>query len=67
MAAEFTKRPSWSQLVLGGLPDFLHILTPDRCIFYASPSCKAVTGFEPTELQGHFVNAFIHPKTTIPS
>jgi PAS domain S-box-containing protein len=62
MAAEFTKRPSWSQLVLGGLPDFLHVLTPDRRILYASPSCKAVTGFEPTELQGRFVSAFIHPE-----
>jgi PAS domain S-box-containing protein len=62
MAAEFTKRPSWSQLVLGGLPDFLHVLTPDRRILYASPSCKAVTGYEPTELQGRFVSTFIHPE-----
>jgi PAS domain S-box-containing protein len=41
--------------------DFLHVLTSDGRIVYASPSCKTVTGFEPTELEGRFVSAFIHP------
>jgi PAS domain S-box-containing protein len=59
--AAFTKRLNWSQLVLEGLRDFLHVLTPDRRILYASPSCKAVTGFDRSELEGRFVSAFIHP------
>ena len=53
----FTKRLNWSQLVLEGLRDFLHVLTPDRRILYASPSCKAVTGFDRSELEGRFVSA----------
>lgn len=55
------KRLNWSQSVLEGLQDFLHVLTPDRRILYASPSCKAVTGFERDQLEGRFVSAFIHP------
>jgi PAS domain S-box-containing protein len=51
----------WSQFVMEVLPDFMHVLTPDGRILYASPSCKAVTGFERTELEGRFVSSFIHP------
>lgn len=58
---EFTKRRNWSQRVLEELRDFLHILTPDGRILYASPSCKALTGWDPAQLLGRFVGEFIHP------
>lgn len=58
---EFTKRRNWSQRVLEELRDLLHILTPDGRILYASPSCKALTGWEPQQLIGRFVGEFIHP------
>lgn len=58
---EFTKRRNWSQRVLEELRDFLHILTPDGRILYVSPSCKALTGWEPNQLIGRFIGEFIHP------
>lgn len=58
---EFTKRRNWSQRVLEELRDFLHILTPDGRLLYASPSCKALTGWEPNQLIGRFIGEFIHP------
>lgn len=58
---EFTKRRNWSQRVLEELRDFLHILTPDGRILYVSPSCKALTGWEPSQLVGHFIGEYIHP------
>ncbi|KAF2260242.1 hypothetical protein CC78DRAFT_536504 [Lojkania enalia] len=58
---EFTKRRNWSQRVLEELRDFLHILTPDGRILYVSPSCRALTGYEPTQLIGRFIGEFIHP------
>jgi PAS domain S-box-containing protein len=59
---EFTKRRNWSQRVLEELRDLLHILTPDGRMLYVSPSCKTLTGWEPTQLMGHFINEFIHPE-----
>jgi PAS domain S-box-containing protein len=59
--SEFTKRRNWSQRVLEELRDFLHILTPDGRIIYASPSCTALTGWDPQQLIGRFVGEFIHP------
>lgn len=58
---EFTKRRNWSQRVLEELRDLLHILTPDGRILYCTPSCKALTGWEPHQLIGRFVGEFIHP------
>ncbi|KAH7080123.1 white collar-2 [Paraphoma chrysanthemicola] len=58
---EFTKRRNWSQRVLEELRDLLHILTPDGRILYVSPSCKALTGWDPPHLMGRFINEFIHP------
>ncbi|KAF2017646.1 hypothetical protein BU24DRAFT_343348 [Aaosphaeria arxii CBS 175.79] len=58
---EFTKRRNWSQRVLEELRDFLHILTPDGRIIYVSPSCKALTGYEPSQLINRFIGEFIHP------
>ncbi|PVI03217.1 blue light regulator 2 [Periconia macrospinosa] len=57
---EFTKRRNWSQRVLEELRDFLHILTPDGRILYASPSCKSLTGWEPGQLIGRFIGEYIH-------
>ncbi|KAF3041720.1 blue light receptor [Didymella heteroderae] len=59
---EFTKRRNWSQRVLEELRDLLHILTPNGRILYVSPSCKTLTGWEPSQLMGRFVNEFIHPE-----
>ncbi|KAF2128071.1 white collar-2 [Dothidotthia symphoricarpi CBS 119687] len=58
---EFTKRRNWSQRVLEELRDLLHILTPDGRILYVSPSCRPLTGWEPPQLMGRFINEFIHP------
>lgn len=58
---EFTKRRNWSQRVLEEMRDLLHILTPDGRILYMSPSCKALTGWDPSQLIGRFINEFIHP------
>ncbi|KAI5784283.1 hypothetical protein FPQ18DRAFT_310212 [Pyronema domesticum] len=57
---EFTKRRNWSQRILEELQDFLHVLTPDGKIVYASPSSKPLTGFEVNELLGKFIHDFIH-------
>lgn len=57
---EFTKRRNWSQRVLEEIRDFLHILTPDGRILYISPSAKALTGYDATQLVGKFITEFIH-------
>jgi PAS domain-containing protein len=57
---EFTKRRNWPQRILEELQDFLHVLTPMGKLVYASPSCKALTGFGVEELIGKFVTEFIH-------
>ncbi|KXT16603.1 hypothetical protein AC579_6650 [Pseudocercospora musae] len=58
---EFTKRRNWSQRIIEELKDFLHILTPDGRILYVSPSCKAITGYEPHSLIGKFIGEYVHP------
>jgi PAS domain S-box-containing protein len=58
---KLTKRRNWSQRVLEELRDLMHILTPDGRILYVSPSCKTLTGWEPAQLVGRFINEFIHP------
>ncbi|KAH9818149.1 White collar 2 protein [Teratosphaeria destructans] len=58
---EFTKRRNWSQRIIEELKDFLHILTPDGRILYVSPSCNAITGYEPPQLIGKFMGEFVHP------
>ena len=58
---EFTKRRNWSQRIIEELKDFLHILTPDGRIIYASPSCQAITGHDPRSLTGKFIGEFVHP------
>ena len=58
---EFTKRRNWSQRIIEELKDFLHILTPDGRILYASPSCKTITGHDPQSLIGKFIAEYVHP------
>jgi PAS domain S-box-containing protein len=58
---EFTKRRNWSQRVLEELRDFLHILSPEGRILYVSPSAKALTGYDSSELVGKFISDFVHP------
>ena len=57
---EFTKRRNWSQRVLEELKDLLYILTPDGRLLYISPSSKALTGYEQSELTGKFISDYIH-------
>jgi PAS domain-containing protein len=57
---EFTKRRNWSQRILEELQDFLHILTPQGKIVYASESCKALTGFAVDDLIGKFITEYLH-------
>ena len=57
---EFTKRRNWSQRVIEELKDFLHILTPDGRITYASSSSELLLGYKPEQLVGHFINDYIH-------
>ena len=61
---EFTKRRNWSQQVVEELKDFLHILTPDGRLMYVSPSTKALTGYDGSELVGKFITSFIHQDDT---
>jgi len=58
---EFTKRRNWSQRIIEELRDFLHILTPDGRILYVSPSCRAITGYDPHTLIGKFIGEYVHP------
>lgn len=58
---EFTKRRNWSQRVIEEIKDLLYILTPDSRFLYLSPSCKPLTGYEPSDLKGKFIHDFIHP------
>lgn len=58
---EFTKRRNWSQRVLEELKDLLYILTPDGRMLYVSPSAKALTGYEPSDLTSKFIAEYIHP------
>ena len=58
---EFTKRRNWSQRLLEELQDFLHILTPEMKIVYASPSGKSLTGFDTEELLGRVITEYMHP------
>ncbi|KAF8458056.1 hypothetical protein BGX38DRAFT_642710 [Terfezia claveryi] len=58
---EFTKRRNWSQRLLEELQDFLHILTPEMKIVYASPSGKSLTGYDTEELLGRMITEYIHP------
>lgn len=58
---EFTKRRNWSQRIIEELKDFLHILTPDGRILYASPSCRTITGYDPQALIGKFIAEYVHP------
>lgn len=58
---EFTKRRNWSQRLLEELQDFLHILTPEMKIVYASPSGKTLTGFDTEELLGRVITEYMHP------
>jgi PAS domain S-box-containing protein len=57
---EFTKRRNWSQRVLEELKDLLYILTPDGRLLYLSPSVKALTGYEASELIGKFIVDYVH-------
>jgi hypothetical protein len=47
--------------VLNGIPDFLHVFDRDGLIRYASPICRHLTGFEPTDLLGRSILDLIHP------
>jgi PAS domain S-box-containing protein len=57
---EFTKRRNWSQRVLEEIKDMLYILSPDGRLIYLSPSTKALTGYEASELNGKFIADYIH-------
>lgn len=58
---EFTKRRNWSQRVIEELKDFLHILSPDGRILYASPSAKTLTGHDASNLIGQLIFEYLHP------
>jgi PAS domain S-box-containing protein len=58
---DFTKEQGWSQSVLRELRDFLHVITPDGRILYASPSCCSITGYEPQSLIGELIGKYVHP------
>lgn len=61
----FIKRRNWIQYIIEGLRDFLHVLSQDGRILYASDSCKTVTGYESNQLLGRLINDFIHPDDKI--
>jgi hypothetical protein len=49
------------QRALRGIPDFLHVLSQDGRIRYASDSCRTVVGHEPDRVTGRRINDFVHP------
>ncbi|KAI9648227.1 white collar 2 type of transcription factor [Ciborinia camelliae] len=58
---DFTKRRNWPQKVIEEIKDFMHVLTPNGKVVYASPSCQSLTGYTAEELSGKFIVDFIHP------
>jgi len=58
---EFTKRRNWSQRVVEEIKDFLHILSPDGRILYASQSARQLTGHDDSALTGQLIFEYLHP------
>lgn len=58
---EFTKRRNWSQRVVEEIKDFLHILSPDGRILYASQSARQLTGHDESSLVGQLIFEYLHP------
>jgi PAS domain S-box-containing protein len=56
-----TTQGKWPQYVVNGIPDFLHVFDTDGRIRYASPTCKHLTGYEPTDLLGRSIIDLVHP------
>ncbi|KAL4961482.1 GATA transcription factor LreB [Aspergillus stella-maris] len=54
------EQPPWPQRVLNEVRDLVLLLSPDGIVNYVSPSCKSITGFEPTQLQQDNLSRFIH-------
>jgi PAS domain S-box-containing protein len=59
--SEFTKRRNWSQRVVEEIKDFLHILSPDGRILYASHSARQLTGHDDSSLTGQLIFEYLHP------
>jgi PAS domain S-box-containing protein len=55
------RNKNWASRALQALPDFLHVVSSDGRIRYASDSCKAVVGYESAALVGQDVHSFVHP------
>lgn len=49
----------WPQRVLDEVRDLILLLSPDGIVHYVSPSCKAITGFDPTNLEHDQLSLFI--------
>jgi PAS domain S-box-containing protein len=58
---DFTKRRDWQQRTIEAIQDLLYVLAFNGKILYASASCVSVTGYQPTQIAGHFIHDFIHP------
>ncbi|KAI9230019.1 MAG: hypothetical protein DHS80DRAFT_6185, partial [Piptocephalis tieghemiana] len=59
---DFTKRRNWSNRVISDLPDFLHVISPQSILIYASPASLELLGYLPLELVGHDIRELIHPE-----
>ncbi|KAL4738748.1 hypothetical protein BDV11DRAFT_189000 [Aspergillus similis] len=50
----------WPQRILSEVRDLLLLLSPEGVVHYASPSCKAITGFDTANLEHNYISRFIH-------
>lgn len=50
----------WPQRVLDEVRDLVLLLTPDGIVKYVSPSYKAITGFETTQIEHDHLSRLIH-------
>lgn len=58
-AMDFTKQSNWIQQVVERLTDLLYVLAPDGKLLYLSPSCRALTGYEPDQIVGNNIFDFL--------
>ncbi|KAL5044751.1 hypothetical protein BDW71DRAFT_208879 [Aspergillus fruticulosus] len=50
----------WPQRIINEVRDLLLLLSPDGVVYYVSPSCKAITGFDTPRLEHDYISRFIH-------
>lgn len=55
------QRQSWDRMLLENTDDVVHVLSLKGIFLYVSPSCKAMLGYEPSELIHRNLDHICHP------